>query len=160
MTKIVVIGSSGSGKTTIADSISREQNLKYVSMDDIIFASGDFENKPPSETYTKRIFDEVKNIENWVVEGVYPKVANIIWPAADVIIWLDLPFEEVRRRYDNRDKKRSRSGPFSDIEIHKKEYARLKREYNKSIQKLQLKNVLRITQPDDDVTKALKNFLV
>ena len=106
----------------------------------------------------KWIFDEIKNTNDWIVEGVYPKVANLVWSAADILIWLDLPFEEVRKRYDQRDKKRNRSGPFSDVAIHKKEHARLKREYTKSIEELQFKNVLRITNPNEDVIKSLRKF--
>lgn len=157
--KVVVIGSSGSGKTTIAAEIAKEFNLQSISMDAIIFKDEDFSEKPLREVYRRWIIGVAQGSDNWVMEGVYPEVADALWPLADILLWLDLPFSEVRQRYEYREGVRERMGPFGDVSIHEKEHARLKREYSKSINDLKLRNLIRVSNPQQNILDNLRQHL-
>ncbi len=145
MNRIAIIGSSGSGKSYLATELGKHYKLPVINLDDVILDEN--YEKPSPEIYRKRVATEA-NKEQWVIEGVYPKIGDIVWPAAEVVIWLNLPFDDVRERYDEREERRERRGPFPDINIHKKEYLRLTKLYPELLGKLVIKRLIEITRPD------------
>ena len=91
MKRIAIIGTSGSGKTTIGKHIAKELGCPFIELDKVIFKDEKFD-KPPVEVYRRYVKEALKGRDRWVVEGVFPKVADIVWTKADVLIWLDIPF--------------------------------------------------------------------
>jgi adenylate kinase family enzyme len=86
--RLVVIGTTSSGKSTLAEELSKRANLDYVELDALYW-----------EPNWKGVDDEtlcahVKAAtcgERWVVAGNYSRVRNLIWPRAEALVWLDYP---------------------------------------------------------------------
>jgi len=87
--KIAIIGTCGSGKTTLAKRLSRELDIPHVELDAI--------NWEPNwkQVEDDVFYDHVKKAvagEKWVTDGNYSRASHdLIWPRADVVIWLDYP---------------------------------------------------------------------
>ena len=97
MRRVSVIGSSGSGKSTVARSISDQLGLRYLELDAIFHQPG-WVPKPDAQ-FRAEVAEFVR-AKHWVVDGNYTTlaVAELVWPAADTIIWLDPPRRTVMRR--------------------------------------------------------------
>jgi adenylate kinase family enzyme len=95
MDRIVVIGTSCSGKTTFGRELSKVLKAPHIELDDIHWRPGWVEI--PDEEMRRLVLKEVEQ-ENWVVVGNYRSVRDIIWPRADTIIWLNYPFKIVLYR--------------------------------------------------------------
>lgn len=96
MKKIIVIGTSGSGKTTLASNISAKTGIEHIELDSIY----NQENWNPIET--KKFLEIVNRYTeetSWIFCGNYfTRLGLDFWKKADVVIWLDYPFNVVFRR--------------------------------------------------------------
>lgn len=108
MTAIAVVGSSGSGKTTVARRLSHALNLSHIELD-ALYHLPDWQHPTPEE-FTAEIQNSLAASAEtgWVVCGGYDTLAG---PLRDVhgttIIWLDLPRRTVLKRLLTRTMKRS-----------------------------------------------------
>lgn len=86
--RIVVIGTTGSGKTTLAKQIAQQFQIRHIELD----AENWLENwtMRPTEEFRQRI-EKITTAEYWVSDGNYSSVRDILWAKADTIIWLDYP---------------------------------------------------------------------
>jgi len=90
--RISIIGTTGSGKTTLAKEIAVCLDIPHIELDAIHWR----ENWEPLSR------DEFRNqvalcvaSEAWVMDGNYSKVRDIIWGRADTVVWLDYNFPRV-----------------------------------------------------------------
>ncbi|WP_152658470.1 DNA topology modulation protein FlaR [Oceanobacillus sp. CFH 90083] len=87
--KIHIIGSVGSGKTTLAMKLSMQLHIPYHELDNVVwkrFDTGDMRRTPEErDTYLKRIV----NSDKWIMEGVHHKWVTPCLQNADVILFLD-----------------------------------------------------------------------
>ena len=84
--RLVVIGSTGSGKTTLARQISRSLSLQHVEMDALYWE----ENwQPASRPAFRGRVQAATTGEAWVVDGNYSHSRDIVWPRATHLVWLD-----------------------------------------------------------------------
>jgi adenylate kinase family enzyme len=88
--KIVVIGTSCSGKTTLAQNLSKELNITHIELDSLYWKPK-WESTPIDE-FKASVMDSLQSNDQWVVDGNYSKVRDIIWKEATTIIWLNYPF--------------------------------------------------------------------
>lgn len=90
MKRIVVVGSSGSGKTTFARRLAVALGLPHLEMDSVFHRDG-FADTAHDEFLP--ILDEFTASEGWVVDGNYTShgTRDVVWPKADTVVWLDLP---------------------------------------------------------------------
>jgi adenylate kinase family enzyme len=95
MRRVVVVGTSCSGKTTLAERVARVLDAQHVELDAIHW--GPDWQEPPLETFRERV-REATAADRWVVDGNYSKVADIVWPAATTVIWLNYSFPTVMWR--------------------------------------------------------------
>jgi adenylate kinase family enzyme len=91
--RVVIIGTSCSGKTTLAREISRRLGLSYVELDALYWGP----NWTPREGFKERV-EKALAEEGWVVDGNYSSVRSKIWERADTIVWLDYPMRIVLTR--------------------------------------------------------------
>lgn len=86
--RIAVVGVTGSGKTTCARRISRSRGIPHVELDALHWGP----NWTPAnrETFRQRVAAALATDE-WVTDGNYSIVRDLVWQRADTIIWLDYP---------------------------------------------------------------------
>ncbi len=88
MARIVVIGTSGTGKSTLARRIGEMLDLPVVEMDALHHMPG-WQERPEDE-FRQMIIEATKG-PRWVVDGNYSKSRDVVWPRAQMVIWLDYP---------------------------------------------------------------------
>jgi len=84
--RIVVIGTTGSGKTTVGRAIAQRLGIPHVELDALNW--GPFWTEVPREIFRDRVTRAVSG-EVWVVDGNYSKARDLVWPRASAIVWLD-----------------------------------------------------------------------
>ena len=84
--RIVVIGSTSSGKSTLARQISQKLGAHFIELDALHWEPHWVE--APDEVFRERVEDAVKG-NAWVVAGNYHAVRDLIWPQAQAVVWLD-----------------------------------------------------------------------
>lgn len=90
--RIAVIGTSGSGKTTVSTEIARRLKITNVELDAIHWRRG-WKGIPLTEF--RDAVEEATTGASWVVDGNYRRVRDIVWRKAAIVVWLDLPFNIV-----------------------------------------------------------------
>ena len=109
MRRISVVGNSGSGKTTVARAISDRLRLPHLEVDGIYHQPG-WSARPEAEM--RSLITEFVDQESWVVDGNFTSlvVADLVWPGADTLVWLDLPRRVVMRQVISRTIRRVSTG--------------------------------------------------
>ena len=91
-TRINVIGTTGSGKTTTAKILAQRFGLRYIEMDALSW--GPNWQSVPGDVF-RRLVDEATQGDGWVIDGNYSDARAILWPRLDTIVWLDYRFPRV-----------------------------------------------------------------
>jgi adenylate kinase family enzyme len=89
--RLVVVGCSGSGKTTMAKALSRALAIPHVELDGLNWQPGwvDLAIHDPDEFF-RRISAAAAG-EAWVMDGNYTKARAAHWGRATAIVWMDTP---------------------------------------------------------------------
>lgn len=95
MRRVVVFGTTGSGKSTVATRLAERTGLRVVELD-ALFWGRDWQ-PAPVELFRHRVERETVG-DGWIVVGNYGQVRDLVWQAADTLIWLDLPLPLVMWR--------------------------------------------------------------
>lgn len=86
MQRVVVIGSSGSGKSTVARAIAEKTGLPVVHLDQHYWQPGWVE--PASEAWAAQV-DQLVSAEAWVMDGTYSGTLPRRIALADTVVFLD-----------------------------------------------------------------------
>jgi adenylate kinase family enzyme len=94
-TRIVIIGTTSTGKSTLADQLAERLNLRCIDLDALHWEPN--WQAAPLEVFRTRVAKATKS-GRWVVAGNYSSVRDLLWTQAEVVIWLDysLPLIFVR----------------------------------------------------------------
>ena len=84
--RIVVVGVTGSGKTTLARNLSKLFGVRYVELDSLFWEPNWIQ--APLDRFRRRI-SEATACESWVVDGNYSRTQDITWTRATTLVWLD-----------------------------------------------------------------------
>ena len=103
MSRVAVVGTSCSGKTTLARRIAESTVIPYHELD-TLFWRPNWTPAPIDEF--RAAVEAIVAGEQWVLDGNYSRVRDIIWPRATELVWLDLPFPVVLWRAVNRTARR------------------------------------------------------
>ncbi len=103
----MVIGSSCSGKTTLAKQIAGELGIQHIELDAIHWMPN-WVQRPPEEL--RKLTAAAVAQDRWVVDGNYRVVRDIVWERATTVIWLDYSFPMVFYRALRRTLSRSLTG--------------------------------------------------
>lgn len=87
MKRISVVGTSGSGKTTIAGKLAEVLRIPHVELDSLSWEA-DW-TPAPRDVFRSRVREAI-NADRWVVDGNYGEDArDLILERADAIVWLN-----------------------------------------------------------------------
>ncbi len=84
--RIAIIGTSGSGKTTLAQQISIHLGIQHVELD--AYRHGPNWTETPDTRFRCHI-RQALSTGDWIVDGNYSVVRDIVWSKATKLIWLD-----------------------------------------------------------------------
>jgi hypothetical protein len=84
--RILILGRTGSGKTTLARELAATIGVPHVELDALYFGP-DFSTVPLS-VLRERTSAAIAG-DRWVTDGNKSAVRDLVWPRADTVIWLD-----------------------------------------------------------------------
>jgi adenylate kinase family enzyme len=89
--RILVVGCSGSGKSTMGKALGRALGVPHTELDALNWAPGwqDRQSSDPDE-FRRRIA-EAAAPEAWVMDGNYTRIGGDHWARATDIVWMDTP---------------------------------------------------------------------
>ncbi|WP_345654342.1 AAA family ATPase [Streptomyces siamensis] len=104
MGRILVVGVTGAGKSTLARALSGQLGVPYHEMDALYFNGPDW-------TVNDKLVEDVSRIAAdscWIIDSLgYPEVRDLLWGKADTVIWLDYPRHVVMPRVLRRSLRRT-----------------------------------------------------
>ena len=87
--RIVIIGTTGTGKTTLARRIAQKSGIAHIELDALNWEANWTQTSP--DIFRARV-ETALQPDEWVIDGNYGKVRDITWGRATMIVWLDYPF--------------------------------------------------------------------
>jgi len=108
--RVVVVGTSGSGKSTFARQLGAALGAPALELDAINWQAGwrDLNSHDPDE-FIRRVA-EAAAADAWVCDGNYSKVRHVLWPRATRFVWLDYERGVIMRRVIGRSFARALNG--------------------------------------------------
>ncbi|WP_439135456.1 shikimate kinase [Pseudomaricurvus sp.] len=101
MRKIIIFGNSGSGKSTLALKLKGE-GLAHLDLDTLAWLP----SNPPERRPIDLAFEQIKAFINdnneWVVEGCYADLLELVKPFANEAIFMNLPVQLCQQNARNR----------------------------------------------------------
>ncbi|MGX9883098.1 adenylate kinase [Streptomyces sp. NPDC002276] len=86
MERILVVGATGAGKSTLAREASDRLQLPYHEMDALYFTGPDW-------AVNEHLTDDVLRLTaepRWIIDSIgSPEVRDLLWELADTVLWLD-----------------------------------------------------------------------
>jgi adenylate kinase family enzyme len=152
--KIYILGAAGSGKTTLAKSISRKLEIESTNLDDLFWENNrNYYGIKRNQIERDELYNAVLEKESWIIEGAY-----IEWPKkgfykADKVLYLNIPKSiicfRILRRFvyrkigiEKSDKKESLLGIYRLLKWNRDQIIETK----KSVQKLntEIRNIVEL----------------
>jgi adenylate kinase family enzyme len=91
LSKVVIFGNSGSGKSTLATELALKNQLAHLDLDTIAWKASKTPERQTIVESSQSINDFLIAHDNWVIEGCYADLLEIVTPKADKVIFLNLP---------------------------------------------------------------------
>ncbi|MEQ1723665.1 MAG: adenylate kinase [Pseudobdellovibrio sp.] len=102
--KVFVVGTSGSGKSTFARTLSQKIGVVDIELDQLFWKANWTESEP--EEFRAKISKAISDNKGWVMHGNYNKVRDLTWGNTETLIWLDYSKTVVMYRVIKRSLKR------------------------------------------------------
>ena len=102
--RISVVGTTGSGKTTLSRQIAQYAQIPHIELDALYWEPNWTAASP--QVFRNRVTEALSG-DRWVVDGNYSAVRNIVWSKADTVVFLDYSFWLTIRRLFQRTLQRS-----------------------------------------------------
>ncbi len=107
LSRVVVIGTSGSGKTTFARDLAVVLSCDHVEMDRLYWLTNWVERD--TETFVSLVAERASGTA-WTIDGNHTKAREVLWPRATALVWLNYAFPVVFWRSLQRTVSRSVTG--------------------------------------------------
>ena|ERR1044072_1581350 len=88
MKRILIIGSGGSGKTTLAERLGEKTGIKVIHLDTLYWKPNWV--RTDNDDWDRTVKELIAGDE-WIMDGNYSRTMKLRMPAADTVIFLDLP---------------------------------------------------------------------
>lgn len=93
MKKVIIFGNSGSGKSTLAKELCEEESIPHLDLDSIAWKPISPPERNPIAESKREIDAFIDSNDEWVIEGCYSDLLEIVLPESSEIIFLNLPVE-------------------------------------------------------------------
>ena len=84
--RIAIVGTTGSGKTSLAGGLSTRLRVPHVELDALFW--GPEWTQVPDEVFRDRVSTAL-SADRWVADGNYRAVRDLVWSRATTLVWLD-----------------------------------------------------------------------
>jgi adenylate kinase family enzyme len=101
--RLVVVGVTSAGKSTLAERLAKRFDLDYIELDALHWEPN-WQSAPP-EVFRERV-EKATQAEKWIVAGNYHVARDLVWPKAEAVIWLDYSLGRVLWQLTHRSIKR------------------------------------------------------
>lgn len=102
MKKILIFGNSGSGKSTLASELKHSHDLAHLDLDELAWLDSNPPQRAPISQSRAAIENFIRDKDDWVIEGCYTDLLELIVSEANELIFLDLPIEDCMENARNR----------------------------------------------------------
>lgn len=86
--RISIIGTSGAGKSTVAAMAARSLGIPHIELDALRHGPNWIET--PDDVFRDRVAVLAEK-PNWVIDGNYAIVRDLVWSRATSVVWIDPP---------------------------------------------------------------------
>ena len=93
--RVVVIGTSGAGKTTMARKLAQTLDRPHIEFD--AYRHGPNWTETPDDLFREQLKEALQG-DRWVADGNYGVARDVVWPRATMLVWLDYPIYVVMWR--------------------------------------------------------------
>jgi len=93
--RVLVVGTSGSGKTHLGKQLSQTLGCPHIEMDRLYWGP---HWQAVSPEIFQRAVDDATTGPCWVADGNYSAVRDVLWPKATHVVWLNFSRTTVLRR--------------------------------------------------------------
>jgi adenylate kinase family enzyme len=94
--RVLVVGTSGAGKTALAARLARRLGGPHIELDE--FKHGPNWSERSAEEMRARTAAAIAGADVWVADGNYEEVRDVLWPRATTLVWLDYSRSRVMSR--------------------------------------------------------------
>ncbi len=95
MRRVSIIGASGSGKSTLGRELAGTLGVPFLELDSVFHQPGWI--SLPQQEFREKVRAATSG-DQWVIDGNYSAIRDLVWERADTVVWLDLPKPVVMRR--------------------------------------------------------------
>lgn len=88
MRRVLIIGSGGAGKSTLAERLAKRTGLPLIHLDSLFWHAGWI---PTPDAEWDAVVDELITRDAWIMDGNYGRTLHTRLAAADTVIFLDMP---------------------------------------------------------------------
>lgn len=86
MQRVHVVGTTGSGKTTLASQLAEHLGCCHVELDALHWEA---DWKPADDDVFRARIQVALEDDCWVVDGNYSRVRDLVWARVQLVVWLD-----------------------------------------------------------------------
>ncbi|HAE59557.1 MAG TPA: adenylate kinase [Anaerolineae bacterium] len=90
--RIIVIGVTSAGKSTLAETLAQKLGLDFIELDALHWEPNWVD--APDAVFRQRV-EAAISAPAWALAGNYSVVRDLTWPRAEAVIWLDYPLPAV-----------------------------------------------------------------
>lgn len=156
--RIHIIGGSGAGKTSLAESIADNYGIPLFELDEIFWSSTNediYQRPKRNEEERNEILSNIVKSEKWILEGVSYKWLSLSFVHADLIIVLDINRWLRLYRVAKRTVRACTNAP-SDVLRYAREFLEIAL-FNHSYNEMHLKPTLDMLMPYNEKVMLCKN---
>jgi adenylate kinase family enzyme len=102
--RIAVVGTTGSGKTTLARKLAAQLHVPHIELDSLHWEAN--WTPAPQQVFHRRVAQALSG-EAWTTDGNYSELRDLTWGKADTVVWLDYSLSLVLSRVTRRTIRRS-----------------------------------------------------
>lgn len=87
--RVLIIGNSGSGKSTYARLLSRRHGIPHLDLDALVWEPGQIAVARPMDAVARDLRAYTQTTPAWVIEGCYGDLAELLLPACTELVFLN-----------------------------------------------------------------------